>query len=62
MPLSPCREIGPAMGQRILKVLTVGVAQQRESIVLGAWGCGEFGNDEHAMVTLFHKVLHEEFA
>jgi uncharacterized protein (TIGR02452 family) len=35
-------EIAPAMWQRIVKVLAIGVLHGHDSIVLGAWGCGAF--------------------
>jgi len=29
--------------------------------VLGAWGCGVFGNDAHEIAGLFRKALSENF-
>jgi len=54
-------EIGPAMWQRILKVLSVGVKHAHDSIVLGAWGCGAFGNDGHEIAQLFYQALEQNF-
>jgi uncharacterized protein (TIGR02452 family) len=54
-------EIGPAMWRRVLKVLAVGVKHSHDSIVLGAWGCGAFGNDAHEIAELFHRALEENF-
>jgi len=54
-------EIAPAMWSRILKVLAVGVAHGHEAIILGAWGCGAFGNDGDAMASLFCKALRQNF-
>jgi uncharacterized protein (TIGR02452 family) len=54
-------EIGPAMWQRILKVLAVGIVHGHDSIVLGAWGCGAFGNDGAEIAQLFRKALEEDF-
>ena len=53
--LDPARrsEIKSAMWRRILKVLSIGVLQEHDSIVLGAWGCGAFGNDSSEMARLF---------
>merc|ERR1719346_355651 len=31
-----------------------------DTIVLGAWGCGAFGNDPQIMASLFAQVLQEE--
>jgi len=54
-------EIGPAMWQRILKVLAAGIAHGHDSIVLGAWGCGAFGNDGSEIAQLFRRALGENF-
>jgi len=54
-------EIGPAMWLRILKVLSIGVKHAHDSIVLGAWGCGAFGNDGHEISKLFHRALEQNF-
>jgi uncharacterized protein (TIGR02452 family) len=54
-------EISPAMGQRIRKVLALGLLHGHYSIVLGAWGCGAFGNDGQAIAALFQQALAEHF-
>jgi uncharacterized protein (TIGR02452 family) len=54
-------EILPAMWRRILKVLAAGVHHTHDSIVLGAWGCGAFGNDGGNIASLFRKALAENF-
>jgi uncharacterized protein (TIGR02452 family) len=54
-------EIGQAMWLRILKVLSIGMLHAHDSIVLGAWGCGAFGNDSREMAELFHRALDENF-
>ncbi len=54
-------EIGPAMWLRILKVLSIGVKHGHDAIVLGAWGCGAFGNDGHEIAALFLKALEQNF-
>jgi len=61
--LDPARhaEVRPAMWLRILKVLSVGVFHAHDSIVLGAWGCGAFGNDSWEIARLFQKALEENF-
>jgi uncharacterized protein (TIGR02452 family) len=33
------------MRSRILRVLAIAAAFEHRSLVLGAWGCGAFGND-----------------
>jgi uncharacterized protein (TIGR02452 family) len=55
------KEIAPAMWARILKVLSAGLAHGHEAIVLGAWGCGAFGNDGYEIAGLFRKALAENF-
>ena len=31
------------------------------SLILGAWGCGAFGNDGHLVAQLFHRALETDF-
>jgi uncharacterized protein (TIGR02452 family) len=61
--LYPARrsEISPAMWPRILKVLSVGLLHGHDSIVLGAWGCGAFGNDSSETARLFKDSLEKNF-
>jgi uncharacterized protein (TIGR02452 family) len=54
-------EIGPVMLARILKVLAIGVLHGHDAIVLGAWGCGAFGNDGQEIAGLFKRALDEKF-
>ncbi len=54
-------EIIPAMQQRIHKVLAIGAAYSHTAIVLGAWGCGVFGNDAQTIAQLFQSALHKHF-
>jgi uncharacterized protein (TIGR02452 family) len=53
--------IREAMSDRILKVLTVPAIHGHEALVLGAWGCGVFGNDTEEIAELFKKALTENF-
>ncbi len=46
---------------RIRKILSVAQAHGHDSLVLGAWGCGAFGNDGHLVAQLFHQALEVEF-
>lgn len=55
------KAILPAMWSRILKVLAVGLQHGHDSLVLGAWGCGAFGNDSRDIASLFHRALTENF-
>ena len=54
-------EIETIMRKRILKVLAVGEKHGHDSLVLGAWGCGAFGNDGNLIAALFRKALTEDF-
>ena len=47
---------------RIQKFLTVAQAHGHDSLVLGAWGCGAFGNNGNLVADLFHRALTVEFA
>ncbi len=49
------------MWSRILKVLAAGVHHGHDSIVLGAWGCGAFGNRSSEIAPLFRKALEASF-
>ena len=55
-------EVKPAMNERIKKVLKVAAEQKHELLVLGAWGCGVFGNDPKVVAKLFKKHLENERA
>jgi uncharacterized protein (TIGR02452 family) len=61
VPINRQSEILPAMWTRILKVLSVGILHHHDTIVLGAWGCGAFGNHGHDIAALFHTALTENF-
>ena len=54
-------EIPGAMWARILKVLSLGVEHGQDGIVLGAWGCGAFGNDATAIAEQFRVALAGNF-
>ncbi|MCU0574468.1 MAG: TIGR02452 family protein, partial [Syntrophobacteraceae bacterium] len=61
LPSARHEEIPEAMWERILKVLSAGAVQGHDSIVLGAWGCGAFGNDGWEIARLFQRALRENF-
>jgi uncharacterized protein (TIGR02452 family) len=50
-------EIRPAMESRISKVLALAALHQHATLILGAWGCGAFGNDAAEIAALFHAAL-----
>ena len=61
------RSVGqPAAGdfleQRIRRVLAIASAHGYESLVLGAWGCGAFGNDPVRTAQDFRQALETDFA
>jgi uncharacterized protein (TIGR02452 family) len=55
-------EIRDAMESRIAKVLTIAAIHGHEALVLGAWGCGVFGNDGYEIAELFLVALDGPFA
>jgi uncharacterized protein (TIGR02452 family) len=55
-------EISRAMDERIDRVLAIARAHEHRAVVLGAWGCGVFGNDSHRVAALFHDALTGPFA
>lgn len=61
VPINRQSEILPAMWTRILKVLSVGILQHHDAVVLGAWGCGAFGNHGNDIAALFHTALTDNF-
>ena len=46
---------------RIYRVLSIARAYGYHSLVLGAWGCGAFGNDPERTARDFHEALTTEF-
>jgi uncharacterized protein (TIGR02452 family) len=54
-------EIAGVMWKRLLKVLAAAVENKHTAIVLGAWGCGAFGNDGNEIAALFQKALENNF-
>jgi uncharacterized protein (TIGR02452 family) len=54
-------EIRQVMERRIRKVLAIAAAHGHETLVLGAWGCGVFGNDSQEVAELFHAALSPQF-
>ncbi|TWT91673.1 TIGR02452 family protein [Neorhodopirellula pilleata] len=48
--------------QRIHRVLAIARAYQYQTLVLGAWGCGVFGNDPRQTAMDFREALERDFA
>lgn len=55
-------EIAMVMKKRIQKLLAVAAKHNHTTLVLGAWGCGAFGNDGNLIAGLFKKAFQENFA
>jgi uncharacterized protein (TIGR02452 family) len=53
--------IEQAFRERIAKLLWIGLQHDHDAIVLGAWGCGAFGNDGHMVSRLFRDALQRDF-
>lgn len=51
----------PIFRARIHKVLAIALANNYDAVVLGAWGCGAFGNDPNEIAPLFAEVLNGNF-
>lgn len=52
---------GDLLRRRIHRVLAVASACGHEALVLGAWGCGAFGNDPHRTAVDFRHALEADF-
>lgn len=55
------RDLKEILEKRIKKILSVALLQDSQHLILGAWGCGVFGNDPKLVSGLFHKLLFNEF-
>jgi len=53
---------GDLLARRILRVLAIAQAYNYTSLVLGAWGCGAFGNDPARTARDFRAALEGPFA
>lgn len=55
-------ESGDLLAARIHRVLAIARAYEFEALVLGAWGCGAFGNDVQRTAADFRSAVVGEFA
>lgn len=55
-------QINEEMWKRILSVLYIARKHGHTAIVLGAWGCGDFGNNGYEVAEMFKKAFEENFA
>ena len=54
-------EAGDLLQRRIHRVLAIARAYGHDTLVLGAWGCGAFGNDPYRTARDFRHALKTEF-
>ena len=52
-------KIEKVMKARMRDIISVLLEQKPEAIVLGAWGCGAFGNDRHMVLNYFETLIQE---
>lgn len=45
------------LGSRIQKIFEIAYINGHKNLILGAWGCGAFGNDVKMIATMFHAGL-----
>jgi uncharacterized protein (TIGR02452 family) len=50
-------QVEPVMLSRMEKLLSVAVVHRHDALVLGAWGCGVFGNDPERVAGWFRRHL-----
>ncbi|MBO0799097.1 MAG: TIGR02452 family protein, partial [Blastocatellia bacterium] len=54
-------EAGDLLQRRIHRVLAIARAYRYSALILGAWGCGAFGNDTRRTAADFRQALEGEF-
>lgn len=54
-------EAGNLLQWRIHRILAIARSCRHTTLVLGAWGCGAFGNDPHRTAADFRHALENEF-
>lgn len=53
---------GDLLARRIIRVLSIAQAYRYDTLVLGAWGCGAFGNDPQRTARDFRAALEGPFS
>lgn len=59
---SRTQEIAEALRTRVWRVLGIAAGHGHDALVLGAWGCGVFGNSPAQVAALFDEALRGDFA
>jgi uncharacterized protein (TIGR02452 family) len=54
-------ELYRALYSRIVTILSTAVRNEIKTLILGAFGCGVFGNDPAIVADIFYKLLTNEF-
>jgi uncharacterized protein (TIGR02452 family) len=55
------KDVDTVMKYRIRNILKIAIVNDKQNIVLGAWGCGVFGNSPKNIATDFKEVLDEGY-
>ena len=55
------KDVNTVMKNRIRNILKIAIANDKRNIVLGAWGCGVFGNKPENVAIDFKEVLDEGY-
>jgi uncharacterized protein (TIGR02452 family) len=55
-------EIHEVMRKRIARMLSIAALHTPDALILGAWGCGAFGNDTKEIAGLFNDALSGEYS
>lgn len=56
------QELDSALSRRVDRILRIALARGHQAIVLGAWGCGVFGNDPCQVAGFFADALFGPFS
>lgn len=57
----PQEELDEMMESRLIKMFVLAAKKGYRNLVLGAWGCGAFGNDTERVARYFYKILYSEY-
>lgn len=51
----------PTLAKRCNRILEIALANESETLILGAFGCGEFGNDIDSLIAIWRRLLANEY-